>query len=158
MAFKYDSAIGDFKRIAIVRLSADQDLKLGIEAFCKDQGITSGVVLFAFGSIKNVRYCNAIEAPETKAGYAYSTPLILSGPIELTGLNGTISLNDQNEIETHIHFTMSDRYGHGYGGHLVEGTKVLITAEIVICELEGVEMVRKYYDDMDMFLSTPMQK
>ena len=158
MEYNYDSAIGKFKRIAVVRLGANSDLKLGIEAFCNENQITSGVILFAFGSIKDVRYCNAMRAPEVKAGYAYSDPpLIINGGMELIGLNGTISKNKEGIIETHIHFSMSDQYGNGHGGHLVEGTKVLITAEILIAELEDIEMTKKYHSDFDLYLSTPVQ-
>ena len=53
---------------------------------------------------------------------------------------------------------MSDKNGKAYGGHLVEGTEVLMTADIVLGEIEGVSMLREYDEEMDVWLLNPVQK
>ena len=52
---------------------------------------------------------------------------------------------------------MSDKNGKAYGGHLVEGTIVLMTADIVIGEITGIEMRREYDPEMEVFLLSPKQ-
>ena len=53
---------------------------------------------------------------------------------------------------------MSDKNGKAYGGHLVEGTKVLMTADIVLGEIEDISMLRELDPDMDVYLLSPQQK
>ena len=48
-------------------------------------------------------------------------------------------------------------YGTGHGGHLVEGTKVLLTVDVVIAEIEGMIMGRKFNEELEVPLFAPRQ-
>ena len=53
---------------------------------------------------------------------------------------------------------MSDKNGKACGGHLVRGTKVLMTADIVLGEIGGVNMLRTFDPELEVFLLSPEQK
>ena len=92
-----------------------------------------------------------------KAGYGYGETLHLTGPIELTNASGIICHDDEGNVNLHVHLDMSDRTGGGHGGHLAEGTKVLLTVDAVVAEVEGVDMGRKMDPDLEVPILTPTQ-
>ena len=53
--------------------------------------------------------------------------------------------------------TVTDRHGNAHGGHLVEGTKVLLTVDVVIAEIEGLVMGRKFDAELEVPLFAPRQ-
>ncbi len=57
----------------------------------------------------------------------------------------------------HIHINLSDRDGNAYGGHLVEGTPVLLTVDAIIGDIQGVIMERKFDEDLGVPLFAPRQ-
>lgn len=63
--------------------------------------------------------------------------------------------DEKGETLLHVHVSYSDPYGNAHGGHMTEGNKVLITVDIVIAELEGFEMGRRYDEDLDLFIFNP---
>ena len=105
-----------------------------------------------------MRFCNVEPLPEKKCGYGYGRVLSLDETIELTGAGGVICSDASGNINLHIHLSMSDKNGKAYGGHLVEGTKVLMTADIVLGEIEDISMLRELDPDMDVYLLSPQQK
>ena len=115
------------------------------------------MVISAIGSLKCVQFCDVEALPEKKCGYGYGRILALDETIELTGAGGVICSDAENSINLHIHISMSDKNGKAYGGHLVEGTEVLMTADIVLGEIEGIAMRREYSEDMDVYLLSPQQ-
>ena len=48
-------------------------------------------------------------------------------------------------------------YGNAHGGHLVEGTKVLLTVDVIIAEIGGLVMGRKFDDELEVPLFAPKQ-
>ena len=115
-------------------------------------------VISAIGSLKKVRFCDVEALPEKKCGYGYGRVLALDETIELTGAGGVICSDAEQNINLHIHISMSDKNGKAYGGHLVEGTEVLMTADIVLGEIEGVDMLREYDEGMDVYLLNPRER
>ena len=97
-----------------------------------------------------------VELP-TKAGYGYGEVLHLTGPIELTNASGIICHDDEGNTNLHVHMTLTDRHGNAHGGHLVEGTKVLLTVDVIIAEIEGVVMGRKFDEELEVPLFAPRQ-
>ena len=97
------------------------------------------------------------ELPDKKAGYGYGEVLHLTGPIELTAGSGIICHDDQGNTNLHVHMSLSDRYGNAHGGHLVEGTKVLLTVDVVIAEIGGLVMGRKFDEELEVPLFAPKQ-
>ena len=87
----------------------------------------------------------------------YGEVLHLTGPIELTAGSGIICHDDQGVTNLHVHMSLSDRYGNAHGGHLVEGTKVLLTVDVIIAEIGGLVMGRKFDDELEVPLFAPKQ-
>ena len=140
-----EMAQGKLGRVVALRLRPGTDVLLGLEEACKRAGINNGVILSAIGSLDGVQFCNPVELPEKKAGYGYGETLHLTGPIELTSAN------------LHVHISLSDRHGNAHGGHLVEGTKVLLTVDVILAEIEGLVMGRKFDQELEVPLFAPRQ-
>jgi predicted DNA-binding protein with PD1-like motif len=56
----------------------------------------------------------------------------LEGRFEIVSLVGTLSPDGP-----HLHVAIADDQGHVVGGHLLDGSVVYTTAEIVLAEAEG---------------------
>ena len=154
--YNIEMAQGKLGRIVALRLTPGTDVLLGLTEACKRAGINNGVILSAIGSLDSPHFCDVVELP-TKAGYGYGETLHLTGPIELTNASGIICHDDEGETNLHVHMTLTDRHGNAHGGHLVEGTKVLITVDVVIGEIEGMVMGRKFSEEMGVPLFAPRQ-
>lgn len=115
------------------------------------------MILSAIGSLDGVAYCNPVELPEKKAGYGYGEVLHLTGPIELTNGSGIICHDAEGNTNLHVHMALSDRYGNAHGGHLVEGTKVLLTVDVIIAEIEGMVMGRQFDENLEVPIFAPRQ-
>lgn len=153
-----ETALGKLGRVLALRLRPGTDVLKGLEEACKRNNINNGVILSAIGSLDGVHYCNVVELPEKKAGYGYGEILHLTGPIELTGATGIICHDDEGNTNLHVHMSLSDRYGNAHGGHLVEGTKVLMTVDVILAEIEGLVMGRKFDEELEVPLFAPRQQ
>ena len=71
---------------------------------------------------------------------------------------GMICHDDDGNLLLHVHMSMSDQHGTGHGGHLIEGTKVLLTTDMVIAELDGLVMGRRFDEELGVPLFAPKQK
>lgn len=151
-----EMAQGKLGRVIALRLKPGTDVLLGLEEACKRNGINNGVILSAIGSLDSPHFCNPVEMP-TKAGYGYGETLHLTGPIELTNASGIICHDDEGNTNLHVHLTVTDRHGNAHGGHLVEGTKVLLTVDVIIAEIEGLVMGRKFDNELEVPLFAPRQ-
>ena len=151
-----EMAQGKLGRVIALRLKPGTDVLLGLEEACKRNNINNGVILSAIGSLDSPHFCNPVELP-TKAGYGYGETLHLTGPIELTNASGIIYHDDEGKTNLHVHMTLTDRHGNAHGGHLVEGTKVLLTVDVIIAEIEGLVMGRKFDNELEVPLFAPRQ-
>ncbi len=149
-------AEGRLGRIIAVRLKPGTDVLPGLEEACRRAGINNGVILSIIGSLAEVRFCDPIEIAGKRARYGYGDPLQLEGPIELTSASGIICHDDAGVTNLHVHVTLSDKDGNAYGGHLVNGTKVLLTTDVVIAEIEGVVMARKFDEELEVPIFSPL--
>ena len=150
-------AEGKLGRVVVLRLKPGTDVLLGLQAACEKAGISNGVIVSAIGSLAHVRFCDPIEIAEKRARYGYGDPLQLDGPIELLSASGIICHDDSGATNLHVHVDLADQDGRAYGGHLVEGTKVLLTLDAVIGEIEGVDMCRKMDPELEVPLLSPQQ-
>ena len=151
-----EMAQGKLGRVVALRLKPGTDVLLGLEEACKRSGINNGVILSAIGSLDSPHFCDVVEVP-TKAGHGYGEALHLTGPIELTNASGIICHDDEGNTNLHVHMTLTDRHGNAHGGHLVEGTKVLLTVDVIIAEIEGLVMGRKFDEELEVPLFAPRQ-
>ena len=151
-----ETALGSLTRVLAIRLKPGTDVLLGLEEACKANNINNGVILSAIGSLDSPQFCNPVEM-DTKAGYGYGETLHLTGPIELPNASGIICHDDEGVTNLHVHMTLTDRHGNAHGGHLVPGTKVLLTTDVIIAEIDGIVMGRKFNDELGVPLFAPRQ-
>lgn len=151
-----ETAQGSLGRVVAIRLHPGTDVLLGLTEACRRFRINNGVILSAIGSLDTPHFCDVVELP-TAAGYGYGETLHLTGPIELTGACGIICHDDEDVTNLHVHITLTDRCGNAHGGHLVEGTKVLLTTDIVIAEIDGLIMGRRFDEKLKVPLFEPRQ-
>ena len=78
-------------------------------------------------------------------------------PEMLTSGAGIICHDDEGNTNLHVHMSLSDRYGNAHGGHLVEGTKVLLTVDVMLAEVDGLVMGRKFDNELEVPLFAPRQ-
>ena len=150
-------AQGKIGRVIALRLKPGTDVLQGLTEACIRSNLNNGVILSAIGSLDGVKFCNPVELPDSKAGYGYGEILHLTGPIELTSAAGIICHDDEGNTNLHVHVSLSDRHGNAHGGHLVEGTKVLLTVDVILAEVEGVVMGRKFSEELGGPLFAPRQ-
>ncbi len=150
-------AEGRLKRVLAIRLAPGEDVLKSLISICEEAGIKDGLILSAIGSLDGARFFDPVELPEKKAGYGYSDPIVLEGPIEVLSLNGIIC-NRDGKILPHLHYSLSDSFGNGYGGHVIEGNKVLMTLDMVIGELDGINMGREYDSELEVEIFRPSKK
>ena len=110
------------------RLKPHEDLKEGIIAFAKKNRIHAGFILTCVGSVEQIhlRFANRINGT-LKSGY-----------FEMVGLTGTFSGSS-----AHLHLIVADKMGKTMAGHLLKGTAVYTTAEIVVGSLPALQFGRK---------------
>ena len=152
------SASGKIGRVIAVRLAPGEDLLESLKEVCKKHGLCNGLILSGIGSLHSARVLNPVPLPERKIGYGYGNPIELLGPIEILSASGTMGLGDNGETLFHVHLSLSDQNGGGWGGHLIEGNKVLITADFVLGEVDDMNMGRKYNDEVELMVLNPQPK
>lgn len=120
------------------RLVYGQDLKLEIESYCQLNNLSAVFVATCVGCIYDCHL--RLADGETKR--------LFQNHYEIVSLTGTIA-NGQS----HLHISCSDIDGNCIGGHLLEGTHINTTAEIVLIELDNHYFTREYdsntgYDEL----------
>ena len=112
-----------------IRLKKNDLLKESILKFCIDNNIKAGCVISSVGSLDKA----VIRAAKGETIKEFNMPL------EILSLNGTVSVE-----RIHLHITLSDENYQVYGGHLMNGSIVNTTAEIVIIDLEDYEFKKEF--------------
>ncbi len=100
-----------------IRLIPDQDLKLSLLRYCEEQEIDAAGIVTCVGSLRRAVLRFAARSEGT----------ILDGDYEIISLVGTISRNG-----AHLHMSIADQEGHVIGGHLLEGSWIRTTAEVIL--------------------------
>lgn len=113
------------------RIKPNQDLKVEIEKFIKDQNIRAGYIATCVASLKSVTIRMAGAKPNEQDIQTFN------GEYELVSLVGTVSKNG-----SHLHISVSDKNGQVIGGHLKAKTLVRTTAEIIIMSDETINFER----------------
>ena len=112
---------------AAVRLEPGEDLILGLHRVREATGARALTIVTCVGSLTNVM----IRHANRPAGTRYQ------GHFEITSLVGTI-----DPAGEHVHLTITDGEGRAYGGHLLPGSAVYTTAEIVLLILNELDFAR----------------
>jgi predicted DNA-binding protein with PD1-like motif len=125
-----------FKKVHVFRVKPDQELPVAIIDYCRENNVTSGIVIGLIGSLKNARLNYLVELP------GKYVPIDYAGPLEIVSAQGSVALKD-DEVILHVHIQLSSQEGC-YGGHLA-GATVFSTAEVTIGELDY--QLQRYADD-----------
>ncbi len=136
---------GSLSRVIALHLAPDTDLLKAIKEVVKGEKITAGIILSGAGSLKQCVLRNVRTFPErfpiTDQNRVYVSK---AEPLELLSLTGNIALRHDGEVVVHGHIVISSGVegGHAYGGHLVEGSIVFSTMEVLLAEITGLVMSR----------------
>lgn len=115
------------------RIKPNQFLKEEIVRAAKEHGIKAGVLLSIVGGLENAVLRMAGATPDRQDVKDFN------GPFEIVSGTGTISQDG-----CHIHISVSDQEGKVIGGHLKDGCRVHLTAEIMIGVFDDVSYRRVY--------------
>nr|WP_255453640.1 PPC domain-containing DNA-binding protein [Paracoccus sp. S-4012] len=112
---------------AALRLLPGADLIAGLRALQRRADAPAMAVVACAGSLTRVLIRHADAAEGT----------LYEGRFEITSLSGTIDPRHQ-----HLHIAIADPEGRVFGGHLLPGSQVRTTAEIVALILPGLRFGR----------------
>lgn len=114
-------------RFFALRLRPGQDLRQELLRFARQQRLQAGFIVSCAGSLTRsaLRYANQPAAS------------VREGHFEIVSLSGTLSAES-----SHLHASLADSTGAAFGGHLMDGSRVYTTAEIVIGELDRARFDR----------------
>ncbi|MBE9636624.1 DUF296 domain-containing protein [Salipiger pacificus] len=104
-------------RFLALRLLPGDDLRSALDLAFRAEREHAGFVVACVGSLSKVCLRPA----------GLDTPMALEVTLEIVSLSGTFSENGP-----HLHISVSDSKGTMLGGHLLEGSIVRTTAEVVI--------------------------
>ena len=110
-----------------LRLNPGADLKGALEAHCRIDFPDGAFVVCGIGSIVDPRLRLAAQDNET----------VFPGPYELLALCGTVTKDG-----AHLHASFASSTGEVVGGHVVYGSIVRTTAEVLLVEPTGWSMRR----------------
>ena len=102
--------------VIAIRLKPGEDLKQSLLRYCIDQKIDAAYMLSCVGSLRQaaIRFANQPEGT------------VFEQSLEIVSLEGTLS-----QQGVHLHIAVSDSEGQVIGGHLMDGSNIYTTAEIV---------------------------
>jgi predicted DNA-binding protein with PD1-like motif len=115
-------------KVHAFRLIPGDDLRLSIEKYVSDNNIRAGFILTCVGSLSAVSLRFANQEKTT----------LLEGRFEIVSLEATLSVNG-----SHLHMAIANGEGSMNGGHLMPGSLIFTTAEVVIGEIEGIDFRRE---------------
>ena len=111
-----------------LRLRPGQDLRIELGRFARAKRLRAAFVASCAGSCTRtaIRYANQPGAS------------VREGHFEIVSLTGTLAADGM-----HVHASFADSTGATFGGHLMDGSIVYTTAEIVIGEISRAAFARE---------------
>jgi len=76
----------------------------------------------------------------------------LEGPLEVASCTGNVAVDEKGETVIHAHIVVSNEKGEAFGGHLMKGSEVGATAELVMVEAVGVKVQRVHDEKTNLNL------
>ncbi len=111
------------------RLQPDADLKQSLLDYCIEHKVDAACIESCVGSLKYA----AIRFADNSDGTH------VNGKLEIISLSGTLSRHG-----AHLHVAVSDDHGKVIGGHLMAGSLIYTTAEIVLRKIPDVIFKREF--------------
>lgn len=124
-------------RICFVRMAEGDDLLETIKKSAEENGIRAAAfsLIGALSSVVLGCYKNG-EYIHTR----------LDGPLEIASCIGNIALDDKGEVVVHSHLVVSNEKAEAFGGHLMNGSHVGPTVELMLFEADDADL-RRAFDD-----------
>lgn len=113
---------------AVARLQPGCDLIEGLRRIQLETGAPAIAVTSCVGSLREVRLRHANGEEAT----------LYKGHFEILSLTGTLDPAHQ-----HLHLSIADGAGRAFGGHLLPGSEIFTTAEIVALLLPDLRFSRR---------------
>jgi hypothetical protein len=151
------SAKGKFKNIYAVKVQPNEDVLEELNRFCKENNVKHGAILTGLGSLREVSFFDPAEIPGKPGTYAYQDPIEWKEVTELVGVSGIICEDEGGSPSLHVHYTVADKNGTTFSGHMNTGNIVFATTDIIIGELEGIFMGRNIDPIFNLPLFYPRQ-
>lgn len=126
---------GRIGSIFFSRIFEGEDLAEAVRRRVEESGVKAGIFNL-IGSLRKVVIGYYLE------GEYHS--IEFDGPLEIASCMGNISISDEGEIIIHPHIVVANSEGEAFGGHLMDGSLVSVTAELVIVEACGVNLDRVF--------------
>ena len=126
---------GQIGRVCFFRIFEDEDLAEAVKKRVEESDVKAGVFIL-IGSLKR-----AVLGYYKEGEYKL---MELDGPLEIASCMGNIAVKEKDEIVVHPHIVVSNEKSEAFGGHLMKGSFVGATAELVIVEGVGVELRRAF--------------
>jgi len=124
-------------RICLVRMSEGDDLLQTIKKSAEENGVRAAVFTL-IGALKNV-----VLGCYKDGEYVYTR---LDGPVEIASCIGNIAVDEKDDVVVHAHLVASNVKAEVSGGHLMKGSIVGPTAELMLFEVTGADW-RKAFDE-----------
>jgi len=128
---------GQIGRMCFSRILEGEDLTEAIKKMVEESDIKAGI-FFVIGSVKEV------VLGYYKEGQYKS--IRFDGPLEIASGMGNIAVDEKGEVIIHAHVVVSNEKGEAFGGHLMKGSYVGASAELVMIEACGVNL-QKIFDE-----------
>ncbi|NIO36336.1 DUF296 domain-containing protein [Candidatus Bathyarchaeota archaeon] len=125
---------GRIGNIHFFRLRQGEDLLEAIKSRVQKCSVRAGIFLL-IGTLKN-----AVLGYFKEGRYI---PIKLDGPLEIASCIGNVAISEKGEIMVHAHLVVADEKGGAFGGHLMNGSIVDVTAELAVIEGAGVSLTRE---------------
>ena len=142
---------GKIGRIVMARIPIGADLLDSIHEVVRREKIKKGLILMGIGALQKAVFRNLKvfpkEYPVTPKDRLYFE---VQRPLELLSLTGYLVPQVNGEPHVHAHFSASTVTGDTlatYGGHLDRGTITFVKAAVVIAELKGIEMGKRWVEE-----------
>jgi len=126
---------GKIGRIIFSRIKKDEDLAEAIKERVEKSGVKAGIFI-VIGTLKR-----ATLGYYKEGAYEY---IHLDKPLEIAACMGNIAVDEDGETIIHAHIVVADEKGDAFGGHLMKGSPVSATAELVIIEASDVNLKRTF--------------
>ncbi|KPN94990.1 PPC domain-containing DNA-binding protein [Lysinibacillus sp. ZYM-1] len=148
MSVRVTYGIGSFGKVISARLLMGTDIIEGMEALCEENNIESATIVSCIGSFQKSSFVYLVPDETSKINVQYSDVIEKAGPLEFIQGSGVVCKRDgEGGYETHFHGSMSDQWGVVSGGHFIKGGNIVITVDIVLAEVQGIQHIRKLDDE-----------
>lgn len=152
---RIQSVEGRLGRTLVARLLPGTDMLEGIEETCRRHNVKYAVISCAVGAFKKATFVYPIPKDSAKIGIVYSEPVVIEGPVEFLGGQGIVCQSEDGKYLLHFHGSCSDKKMQIWGGHFTVGNVVLATLDLIIQEINGVNMIRRFDEETGFVQFSP---